>query len=147
MCKKNCTDIHLYCTLKYKSNTLIKKKLAAIYLYQSASVRGICTRKCEQILCPGTFILFYLLNQLRGYSEGSCGLQKSYRRTDGRTDIKCLSNGRKNLITLKDQTKLSTMVFRFFIEGRVEGVGGWFCNPQLLNQGRIHGGRTRRAPP
>ena len=26
-------------------------------------------------------------------------------RTDGRTDIKCLSNGRKNLITLKDQTK------------------------------------------
>ena len=32
------------------------------------------------------------------------------------------------------------MVFRFFIEGRVEGVGGWFCNPQLLNQGRIQGG-------
>ena len=29
------------------------------------------------------------------------------------------------------------MVFRFLIEGRVEGVGGWFCNPQLLNQGRI----------
>jgi hypothetical protein len=26
-------------------------------------------------------------------------------RTDERTDIKCLSNGRKNLITLKDQTK------------------------------------------
>ena len=25
--------------------------------------------------------------------------------TDGRTDIKCLRNGRKNLITLKDQTK------------------------------------------
>jgi hypothetical protein len=25
-------------------------------------------------------------------------------RTNGRTDIKCLSNGRKNLITLKDQT-------------------------------------------
>ena len=54
-------------------------------------------------------------------SQGSCGLQKSYRRTDGRTDgqtdgrtdgrldgrtdMKCLSNGRKNLITLKDQTK------------------------------------------
>ena len=32
------------------------------------------------------------------------------------------------------------VVFRFFIEGRVEGVGGWFCNPQLLNQGRIQGG-------
>ena len=32
------------------------------------------------------------------------------------------------------------MVFRFFIEGRVEGVGGGFCNPQLLNQGRIRGG-------
>jgi hypothetical protein len=28
------------------------------------------------------------------------------------------------------------MVFRFFIEGRVEGIGGGFCNPQLLNQGR-----------
>jgi hypothetical protein len=26
--------------------------------------------------------------------------------TDGRTDIKCLSNGRKNLITLKDQAKI-----------------------------------------
>ena len=37
---------------------------------------------------------------MRGYSQGSCRLQKSYRRTD----IKCLSNGRKNLITLKDQT-------------------------------------------
>ena len=32
------------------------------------------------------------------------------------------------------------MVFRFFIEGRVEGVGGGFCKPQLLNQGRIQGG-------
>ena len=40
------------------------------------------------------------------------------------------------------------MVFRFFIEGGVEGVGGGFCNPQLLNQGRIQGGGgTRRAPP
>jgi hypothetical protein len=27
-------------------------------------------------------------------------------RTNGRMDIKCLSNGRKNLITLKDQTKI-----------------------------------------
>ena len=46
---------------------------------------------------------------MRGYSQGSCGLQKFYGmmngRTDGRTDIKCLRNGRKNLITLKDQTK------------------------------------------
>jgi hypothetical protein len=41
---------------------------------------------------------------LRGYSQGSCGLQKSYRRADERTEIKCLSNGRKNLITLKGQT-------------------------------------------
>jgi hypothetical protein len=31
---------------------------------------------------------------------------------------------------------------KFFIEGRVEGVGGWFCNPQLINQGRIQGGRA-----
>jgi hypothetical protein len=39
------------------------------------------------------------------------------------------------------------MVFRFFIEGRVEGVGGWFCNPQLLNQGRIQGGEHGALPP
>ena len=32
-------------------------------------------------------------------------------QTDGRTDIKCLSNGRKNLITLKDQTKFSRNMF------------------------------------
>ena len=38
------------------------------------------------------------------------------------------------------------MVFRFFIEGRVEGVGGGFCNPQLLNQGRIQGGGGGGAP-
>jgi hypothetical protein len=30
---------------------------------------------------------------------------RTNERTDGRTDIKCLSNGRKNFITLKDQTK------------------------------------------
>ena len=36
------------------------------------------------------------------------------------------------------------MVFRFFIEGRVEGVGG-FCNPQLLNQGRIQGAHPARS--
>jgi hypothetical protein len=30
---------------------------------------------------------------------------RTNERTDGRTDIKCLSNGRKNPITLKDQTK------------------------------------------
>ena len=39
------------------------------------------------------------------------------------------------------------MVFRFFIEGRVEGVGGGFCNPQLLNQGRIQGGEHGALPP
>ena len=39
------------------------------------------------------------------------------------------------------------MVFRFFIEGRVEGVGGWFCNPQLLNKGRIEGGGEPGALP
>jgi hypothetical protein len=36
--------------------------------------------------------------------SGADELQKSYRRTDGRTDIKCVSNGRKDLITLTDQT-------------------------------------------
>ena len=39
------------------------------------------------------------------------------------------------------------MVFRFFIEGRVDGVGGWFCNPQLLNQVRIQGGAPGALPP
>jgi hypothetical protein len=39
------------------------------------------------------------------------------------------------------------MVFRFFIEGRVEGVGGWFCNPQLLNQGEEGVGGTPGALP
>jgi len=38
------------------------------------------------------------------------------------------------------------MVFRFFIEGRVEGVGE-FCNPQLLNQGRIQGRAASALPP
>ena len=31
--------------------------------------------------------------------------------TDGRTDIKCLSNGRNNLITLKDQTNKNVSKF------------------------------------
>jgi hypothetical protein len=35
--------------------------------------------------------------------------------------------------------------FRFFIEGRVEGVGGGFFNPQLLNQGRIQGTHPARS--
>ena len=39
------------------------------------------------------------------------------------------------------------MVYRFLIEGRVEGVGGWFCNPQLLNQGRIEGADAAGALP
>jgi hypothetical protein len=43
--------------------------------------------------------------------------------------------------------RVKTMVFRFFIEGRVEGVGGGFCNPQLLNQGRIQGGEHGALPP
>ena len=51
----------VYCTLKYKSNILIKKNISGnLFVPISASVRGICTRKCEQILCPGTIILFYL---------------------------------------------------------------------------------------
>jgi hypothetical protein len=32
-----------------------------LFVTISASARGICTRKCEQILCPGTFILFFFL--------------------------------------------------------------------------------------
>ena len=55
----------VYCTLKYKSNILIKKKKTIsgnLFVTISASARGICTRKCEQILCPGTFILFISTN-------------------------------------------------------------------------------------
>jgi hypothetical protein len=33
-----------------------------LFVTISASARGICTRKCEQILCPGTFILFISTN-------------------------------------------------------------------------------------
>ena len=49
-------------------------------------------------------------------------MQKSYRRTDGWTDIKCLSNGRKNLITLKDQTNKNVSKFsrNMFTEIRCE---------------------------
>ena len=52
------------CTLKYKSNILIKKNKISgnLFVTISASARGICTRKCEQILCPGTFILFISTN-------------------------------------------------------------------------------------
>ena len=53
----------VYCTLKYKSNILIKKKISGnLFVTLSASARGICTRKCKQILCPGTFILFISTN-------------------------------------------------------------------------------------
>ena len=43
-------------------------------------------------------------------------------RTDGRTDIKCLSNGRQNLITLTDQTKKNVSKFsrNMFTEIRCE---------------------------
>ena len=37
--------------------------------------------------------------------------------TDGRTDIKCLSNGCKNLITLKDQTKKCIKVLEKYVYG------------------------------
>ena len=54
---------HIYCTLKYKSNILIKKKISGnLFVTISASARCICTRKCEQILCTDTFILFISTN-------------------------------------------------------------------------------------
>jgi hypothetical protein len=58
------THWYIYCTLKYKSNILIKKKRISdnLFVTISAFARGICTRKCEQILCPGTFILFISTN-------------------------------------------------------------------------------------
>jgi hypothetical protein len=61
-------------------------------------------------------------------------LQKSYRRTD----IKCLSNERQNLITLKDQTKKMYQSSREIClpksgENWRLGVGGRFCNLQFLN--------------
>ena len=42
---------------------------------------------------------------------------RNLRRTDERTDIKCLSNGRKNLITLKDQTKKCIKVLEKYAYG------------------------------
>ena len=40
-----------------------KKRISGnLFVTISASARGICTRKCEQILCPGTFILFISTN-------------------------------------------------------------------------------------
>ena len=58
------TRWYIYCTLKYKSNILIikKKNSGNLFVTISAPARGICTRKCEQILCPGTFILFISTN-------------------------------------------------------------------------------------
>ena len=35
------------CTLKYKSNILIKKISGNLFVTISASARGICTIKCE----------------------------------------------------------------------------------------------------
>jgi hypothetical protein len=39
-----------------------KKNSSNLFVTISAFVRGICTRKCEQILCPGTFMLFISTN-------------------------------------------------------------------------------------
>ena len=49
--------VYCTCTLKYKSNILINKTISGnLFVTISASARGFCTRKCEQILCTGTFI-------------------------------------------------------------------------------------------
>ena len=53
MISKN-TRWYINCTLKYKSNILIKKSSGNLFVTIFASARGICTRKCEKILCPGT---------------------------------------------------------------------------------------------
>ena len=46
----------------------------------------------------------YSLSQSIAWLQSGELLIAEILQTDGRTDIKCLSNGRKNLITLKDQT-------------------------------------------
>ena len=43
-------------------NIKIQKISGNLFVIISVSARGICTRKCEQILCPGTFILFKSTN-------------------------------------------------------------------------------------
>jgi hypothetical protein len=59
------TDIKCL-SLKYKSNINKKKKISGnLFVTISASARGICTRKCEQILCLGTFILFKSTNEIK----------------------------------------------------------------------------------
>ena len=62
MISKN-TRWYINCTLKYKSNILIKKSSGNLFVTIFASARGICTRKCEKSLCPGT----------RGGSKGGGG--------------------------------------------------------------------------
>ena len=63
MISKN-TRWYIKCTLKYKSNILIKKISGNLFVTIFASARGICTRKCEKILCQGTFILFISTNSM-----------------------------------------------------------------------------------
>jgi hypothetical protein len=115
----------------------------AVVCNNLCTARGICTRKCEQILCPGTFILFVstngcLYNFLHIFNKKFCADCRNL--TDGRTDIKCLSNGRKNLITLKDQTNKNVSNFsrNMFTEIRCE-----ICINHFVERG---GGRTQRAP-
>jgi hypothetical protein len=47
---------------EFKKHINKKKNSGNVFVTISASARGICTRKCEQILCPCTFILFISTN-------------------------------------------------------------------------------------
>jgi hypothetical protein len=62
--------------------------------------------QCAQLQCISS-TLYSLSQSIAWLQSGELRIAEILQtdgRTDGRTDIKCLSNGRKNLITLKDQT-------------------------------------------
>ena len=62
----------------------------------------ILKKHCAQLQCISS-TLYSLSQSIAWLQSGELRIAEILQ-TNGRTDIKCLSNGRKNLITLKDQT-------------------------------------------
>ena len=59
-------------------------------------------KHCAQLQCISSTL--YCLSQSIAWLQSGELRIAEVLQTDGRTDVKCLSNGRINLITLKDQT-------------------------------------------
>ena len=59
-------------------------------------------KHCAQLQCISS-TLYSLSQSIAWLQSGELRIAEILQ-TNGRTDIKCLSNGRKNLITLTDQT-------------------------------------------